>query len=227
MRAAGEPTVAACATSGAVRSLRGAVVATSATLLAVLGHVLAGGLAPAPAALALLLVAAWAVATALGGRRWRLPSLLAVLVGAQVLLHVGLAESSVTGPVGPGTGGMGATGRMAGMGGMAGMGMAGMPGAPTAASGAGHGSWMLLAHMAAALLSALLLRRGEDGLWVLLELLTGGWRVPGDRSAVPVGPRRLRVDGTVLAPPSPSHRSSEPRRGPPDRRPVPAALAHA
>ncbi len=206
MRAAGAVTAAACATSGALRPLRGAAVGISATVLAVTGHVLAGGRPPAPTDLALLLAAAWAVATALGGRRWGLPSLLAVLAGAQVVLHVGLAGATPVGAAGAGR-------AMAGMAGMAGSG------------GAAHGPWMLLAHLAAALLTAVLLRRGEDWLWALLELVTRGRRAPAAPPVVRAG-APLPFDGTVLAPlPSP-YRSSEPRRGPP-RGPAATAPRHA
>ncbi|MGZ4614787.1 MAG: hypothetical protein ACXV4A_04445 [Actinomycetes bacterium] len=120
--------------SGTARWARGATVGSSATGLALAGHLLGGGVTPP--VLPLLVLAALAVASSIGlsGRRWSLPPLLGVLLGAQVSFHVvfdGAAPSHRHAVVGH------------------------------VMTGHTLGWQMVAAHLLATLATALLLRRGE------------------------------------------------------------------
>jgi hypothetical protein len=135
---------------GVLRWIRAAVVGLSATGLALLGHLAAGGTAPPAGQLALVTCGVLVASLALSVRRWTLGPLLAVLLGSQALFHVAF------GGAGHAHGGQHMAGDSA------------MP---------GHsGLLMLIGHGVAALLTALLLRRGEDWLWGLLGLLARAWR---------------------------------------------------
>lgn len=135
------------ATLGVWRVLRGSAVGTIATGLAWAGHVWAGGDRPGPW---LLLTAALGVITAsvaLSRYRWSPVSLLVMLLAVQLLLHRLFDQGAPTATV-----------------------------AHTHPSG--HllvgpdvGGAMTVAHMLAAVATAWLLARGEDWLWLLLELL--------------------------------------------------------
>ena len=58
----------------------------------------------------------------------------------------------------------------------------------------GHsGLLMLVGHTVAALLTALLLRRGEDWLWSLVALVTRAWRVVRAAAEEPVAAARARA----------------------------------
>jgi hypothetical protein len=76
---------------GIGRWLRGGVVGLSATALATAGHALEGARAPAFPVIAALAVLAVLVSVMLSRARWSLPSLLVVLMAAQVLFHLALA----------------------------------------------------------------------------------------------------------------------------------------
>lgn len=145
-----------------------------------------------------LLVAAAMLGTGviLSGRRWRLPTLLAVLVSSQVAFHVAFA---------------GPEHAMPGMGSM-----------PALAATSGTSSWsgpvMIIAHLLAAGLTAVMLRRGEDALWNLLGILS--WVVRGARLALLPTVNRLAAPNRPAA----TGRSRAcaqwfeyvaPRRGPP------------
>ena len=138
---------------GVLRSVRAAVVGLSASGLALLGHLAAGGTAPPPEQLVLAVLAVLVVSLALSARRWTIGPLLAVLLGSQALFHVAFSGAGAAHVHG----------------GQHEMSASGMP---------AH-SWllMLLGHGVAALLTALLLRRGEDWLWGLVALLARAWRV--------------------------------------------------
>lgn len=80
------------------------------------------------------------------------------------------------------------------------------------------GTAMLLAHAAAAVLTALLLAKGEDAVWVLAGLLRPVWPVWPAPLTLPAAPRALAVP---LRPTRPSRRpvlGGVGRRGPPRRR---------
>jgi hypothetical protein len=102
--------------------------------------------------LVVLLALALPVSLGLSGRPWTVGPLLAMLLGAQALLHV-VAEAGAGAHVHGHQ-----MGDAASMGGQT-------PGA------------MAAAHVAAALLTALLLRRGDDWVWHLADLLARAWRV--------------------------------------------------
>ena len=155
------------ASVGVLRWARAAVVGLNATGLALLGHLAAGGTAPPAGQLALVLLAVLAVSLALSVRRWTVGPLLAVLLGSQALFHVAF----------------GGAGHVHG-----GQHVAGGSTIP------GHsGPLMLVAHGVAALLTALVLKRGEDWLWGLLALLARAWRAGRVAADPPVAAARSRV----------------------------------
>ena len=164
-------------TCGSLRWARGSCVGLAATGLAGAGHALAGGLLPGAGHLGTLLAGSVVTAVALSGRRWQLPSLLSVLLGAQVVLHYGFAHGAHH-----------------------------AHGSPAA---------MVSAHVTAALLTSLLLRRGEDWCWSLVDLLTRAWRTV--RLLLPPVPAPRRTGCPTTVTPSVEDRLSAclPRRGPP------------
>jgi hypothetical protein len=154
---------------GVLRSVRAAVVGLSASGLALLGHLAAGGTAPPPGQLVLVVLAVLVVSRALSARRWTIGPLLAVLLGSQALFHVAFSGAGA----GHVHGGLQVAGESA------------MP---------GHsGVLMLVGHGVAALLTALLLRRGEDWLWGLVALLARAWRVVRVAAEEPVAAARSRA----------------------------------
>jgi hypothetical protein len=175
--------------------VRGSVVGLCATALATAGHALEGSPAPALPVIACLAVAAVLVSIALSRVRWGLRSLLVVLVAAQLIFHVALAGLVAAAEI------------LGGPAGISGVGDTGV-------------SWSkLAAHLAAALLTAVVLRRGEDACWRIADILARAARAVG---AVAVG-------APVVAPAARwvlggGNRSSgrylwqiAPRRGPPVR----------
>jgi hypothetical protein len=154
---------------GVLRSVRAAVVGLSASGLALLGHLAAGGTAPPPGQLVFAVLAVLLVSLALSARRWTIGPLLAVLLGSQALFHVAFSGAGATHVHG----------------GQHEMSSPAMPGHP----------WlvMLVWHGVAALLTALLLRRGEDWLRGLVALLTRAWRVVRVAAEEPLGAHRTRA----------------------------------
>jgi hypothetical protein len=149
--------------------VRAAVVGLSASGLALLGHLAAGGTAPPPGQLVLAVLALLVVSLALSARRWTVGPLLAVLLGSQALFHVAFSGA----------------GSAHVHGGQHVMSASAMPGHP----------WllMLVGHGLAALLTALLLRRGEDWLLDLVALLARAWRVACVVAEEPARARRTRA----------------------------------
>ena len=131
--------------TGPLRFVRGAIVGSSAVVLGAGGHVLVSGMTPTTSSLAVATVIAVVVGIAMSGRRWRLPSLLAVLAAAQLSFHVLLGGTPHT--------------------------MPGMHGA-TGSGDPHHPVLMVVGHALAVVVSATLLERGEDWCWQLVELLT-------------------------------------------------------
>jgi len=154
----------------ALRGLRGSVVGLSASGLGIVGHAAAGGMLPSAPTMAAATGSLVLLGIAMSSRSWELPSLLAVLVGAQLALHVVLAGS-----------------------GSHAHGMAGM--SPALAV---PGSLMLTAHLAAAGATALLLRRGERWLLALVDLLRRPLHAA--RLSVVDLPRQARQDARHAAP---------------------------
>ncbi len=110
--------------------------------LSVSGHILAGGALPAPATAATLLGVTAAGSIALSGRRWTVSALVSVLLGVQVVCHLALAGS----PAGH------------------------LANHRHAAHGASAS--MVAAHVLAAVVTAVLLSRGESWCWRLVALLS-------------------------------------------------------
>jgi hypothetical protein len=176
-------------TSGLLRVVRGTAVGTTAMSLAVAGHVVGGGSLP-PATAATLLGLTVAGSIALSGRRWTLSALATVLLGVQLVCHVALAGQAT---------GASLTGH----------------------SHAAHGpsAWMLVAHVLAAAVTALLLRRGESWCWRLVALLRRPARVArlfSPRPVLePVGRLVPAADGAPALLRSLLLADAQPRRGPP------------
>ena len=129
-------------TMPALRGLRGSVVGLSAAGLGIAGHAMAGGVLPGGTQMALVTAGLVLLGIAMSRRPWGLPSLLTVLIGAQVALHVVLAD----------------TAHAHSMAGMSHQGLA-------------AGLLMTFAHLVAATVTALLLRQGERWCQALVELL--------------------------------------------------------
>jgi hypothetical protein len=180
-------------TAGVTRWLRGAAVGLSATALALGGHALGGGGMPPEAPLVACALVTVLGSVALSGRRWTLMPLLGVLLGVQAAFHV--AFGGVTAAANQGH-----------------------PGAHHAAMAAHGAGWgMSAAHVAAGLLTGLLLRHGEDLCWRLVALLSRPLRVvrvlthPAPADLAPhriVGPAVPLARRWMLA-------YVAPRRGPP------------
>jgi hypothetical protein len=128
----------------ALRGLRGSVVGLSAAGLGVLGHTMAGGALPSVSVVALVTAGLVLLGVAMSDRLWGLPSLLSVLLGAQLVLHVVLASSA----------------------------RAEMPAMPGMShQGTVPGLAMTAVHVGAAVVAAALLRRGELWCQSLLHVL--------------------------------------------------------
>jgi hypothetical protein len=126
----------------ALRGLRGSVVGLSAAGLGVAGHAMAGGMLPSGPMLAVATAGLVLLGVAMSARAWGLPSLLTVLVGAQLAFHVAMAGTSHAHA------------------------MAGM-----SHQGTVPGLEMAGAHLLAAVITAVLLLRGERWCEALIELL--------------------------------------------------------
>ena len=126
----------------ALRGLRGSVVGLSASGLGIVGHAAAGGMLPSATVMAVATGCLVLLGIAMSGRTWELPSLLSVLVGAQLVLHVVLA------------------------GGSTGHEMAAMSHELVV-----PGPLMVAAHLGSAGVAALLLRGGERWLLALVDLV--------------------------------------------------------
>ncbi len=178
--------------TGAARWLRGTTVGVAASAVSVGGHVLGAGSAPRLLPLTGLTAGAVLVAVALSGVRWRLAPLMAVLLGAQVVFHVVLAATHVH-PA--------AAGRVADL-----------------SAAGGVSARMPVLHLVAAVVTALLLRRGEDVCWQLTSAVARPARVARLLVANPVA-RQLPPLVVALhhAPSVLAHRLVDvaPRRGPP------------
>jgi hypothetical protein len=160
----------AAAAVGVLPAVRAAVVALSASGLGLLGHLAAGGAAPPAGQLVLAVLAVLVVSRVLSVRRWTVGPLVAVLLGSQALFHIAFSGSAAAGHVHGGQHVAGGTP---------------MP---------GHsGPLMLVGHSVAALLTALLLRRGEDWLESLVALVTRAWRVVRAAAEEPVAAAPARA----------------------------------
>lgn len=176
--------------AGAARWVRGTTVGVVASAVSVGGHVLGAGSAPALLALTGLTSGAVLVAVALSGVRWRLASLLAVLLGAQIVFHVVLAAAHVHPAAGQ---------------------------AAHLSAAGGVSGRMVTLHLVAAAVTAVLLRRGEDVCWQLTSAVARPARVA--RLMVTAVAEQVPRPGVALQPARQalSERlvDAAPRRGPP------------
>jgi hypothetical protein len=124
------------------RAIRGVVVAASGALLAIGGHLLAGGTMPVHPALLVLIGLAAGACTLLSDREWSFRRLLVALAGIEALVHLTMSLDQAS-----------------------------MAAAPLKTTPGPSGWVMLAAHTAAALLAAAGLRRGEAMFWRLVERL--------------------------------------------------------
>lgn len=177
-------------TSGVLRFARGTAVGATAMGLAVTGHAVGGRSLPASSTAVALLALTVAGSVALSGRRWTVSALVTVLLGVQAVCHVAFADH------------------------------------PTAAPVADHHhaahsvtASMLVAHVLAALVTAVLLRRGESWCWRLAALLSRPMHVARVFTArtVPASRDRLvpSADGSLAVLRSLLLADGQPRRGPP------------
>lgn len=181
-----------------VRTLRGAVAASTATVIAAASHTLAGGGAPAAALVGVMAVLAWPVATVAVGRRLSAWRVAAAVLASQLLFHVafaftaGIDTSVVTGHV-----------HHASLAGAAGI-AAVIPDAP-----------MTVGHLIAAALTMAGMYGGERMLRALGRGIRSILRRPAF-SGSPLRPTRALVTGArVLAAASATALSDLSRRGPP------------
>jgi hypothetical protein len=190
--------VAAALSSGAGRWARGGTVGLVAVGVALAGHVAGGASTPEPAALAAVALGAAFIGVALSGRQWTLGPLLSLLLGAQAVLHVMFGPGDPAAPV-----------------------VGGIPHAhhhAAAAATADHAALgMLPAHVLAVLITALLLRRGEQWCWAPARALARPLRIALLAGAPPVPPRSgLPVTGQrPSSPRSLMLAAALPDRGPP------------
>lgn len=189
------------------RALRGLTAACIAVFTAALSHAAAGGGAPGGVGLALALAFSALVCTALAGRTLSLVRLAVSVIASQVMLHALFTVGAA--PAGGGELTMSTMGHhgsvlvIAGSGSAAASAGTGFDAgaALLAAAAAQLCSSMWIAHLVAALVTIVALRRGESALWGLLRL--GGLRFRRLVRSLFVEPRPvLRPDrSTIVAEP--------------------------
>ena len=197
--------------AGPLRVARAGLVATLVLALAALAHRVGGGTLPDPLILAAL--AAFTMAGATFAARFRLTfaRLVAVLGTGQVALHYGLGFSAPAScaPVGGGHAGHAVAGTLATC-------AASTP-VPDGVAHLPHetpaGAWMVLAHVLATLVVALVVAHGERALGLLLTWLAPRTALTDMLPALPVA---HRLPTPVVAP---SRASSGSAGGPSSRGP--------
>jgi hypothetical protein len=142
-------------TVGAWRLLRGGLVGATATTLALGGHCLAAGRPPSWTVLTAATIAIGATSVLLSRSRWTLPRLLALLLAAQAGLHTWFLVQAPAQHAGHAHTGHAHTGHAP---------------EPTSAL-LPDDLEMLAGHIAAAVVTALLLRQGERWLCGVLDVL--------------------------------------------------------
>lgn len=220
-----------------LRLVRGGTAATLATMVALCGHLVGGGAMPSWLGVLLPWWLSVAACTALAGSRFSLPRMSAAVVASQALFH-GLFMAGTPGdpsvhlvdPPGSHLGHAGhLPGSVTGSGGTRALhegAHSGAQGVGLAAEHALHGSHadlrMLLWHLIAALVTALLLHRGESLLMhgsAVVGQLWGFLRRPRAAAAtvVPILPAPARVVPATahLRPAQRAVLSPQLRRGPP------------
>ena len=178
-----------------LRLPRAGAVALTVLTLAAGAHVAAGGQLPALPILAAVAAVVGLSAVLLAGRKMTVPRLAGYLGTSQVVLHLAfsrLADAGTSGPAGQPHHGSTA----------AGWGPAETP-APYEHLAADAGSTMTLLHLAATLLTAILLARGEAALWALaawlkpLQGILGTGTIPPRFRVLPARPRTVPVKAAV------------------------------
>jgi hypothetical protein len=200
-------------TSGALRSLRAALLGAVCVGLALAGHVLGGGRAPSVWALVILAIPMGVASLALTSRRRGLPVIGLTVAGSQLLLHQALMWSAT---------GCAVTGNpQAHLGHAAAapvLDCAAMPGMATTAAAAHFSTLaMLLGHSVAGAVTAMVLAYGESLVWGVWRRIVG--RPPV--AARPVASYGQLVIGdvrSVARPRTPGGLTR--RRGPPALAPV-------
>ena len=192
------------------RTARGWSVALLAGVLSAALHTSAGGSFPAPAVLLLAVLLSGLVSTALIGRAPSLPRLAATVAAGQITFHTVFTVFGSTAGV------VLTTDPHAGHTGHAGHLLLPQTAADHAES-AHTGAGMLLAHLAAGLISALLLTHGERALRAVKRLATSTLRLPPREPAVRPLPRpqSAGIDSTVAIPRTTTVLSLLRYRGPP------------
>ncbi|MBO1766462.1 hypothetical protein [Allobranchiibius sp. GilTou38] len=186
-------------THGWLRSARAAVVAVTALGLAVGAHRVGGGTLPGAARCGWLALITFALCWACTSRRLGRAAIAGLLGGLQLALHVGLM---VLGPP-----------------------MAGPASAPMSMNGhaaAGPspdllhiGGWMLLAHVVATALTAVVLARGEQAVWFVARLVRALLPVAAVRMAPATRTSHVRASRVLAATHAGHVLGGIGRRGPP------------
>lgn len=148
-----------------LRLPRAGAVALTVLTLAGGAHVAAGGQLPAPPILTALAAVVGLSAVLLAGRKMTAPRLVGYLGTSQLALHLAfsrLADAGTSGPTGQPHHGFATTAASS---------VPAQTPAPYEHLAADAGSTMTLLHLAATLLTAILLARGEAALWALAAWL--------------------------------------------------------
>jgi hypothetical protein len=201
---------------GALRLTRVALFALAAVGLAGAAHLI-GGETVSPVAALIAVPAVMVVANLLGSARRGPISLIIAMGFTQIALHIGFMAASLTqachavqAPMAEMAGSAGHTSVVLSC-------RPGMTHGGTALGGLWPSPSMLLAHLGAAALLALLLARGESAVWALAAALGFGFALPATAVAGPVV-RRVPVPARIVVLPRTSvWRRGVRRRGPPAR----------
>ncbi|MGP9694310.1 hypothetical protein ACT3TZ_06780 [Brachybacterium sp. AOP25-B2-12] len=210
-----------------LRAVRGATAATVTSAVALSGHLLGGGTMPSWLGLALPWWLSVAVCTVLAGARFSRPRMIAAVLTGQVLFHslfsLGVASASPIAMTDPPGGHLGHGTHHAVA--VAASAPSGLP-AAAMTDHAGHGgAAMLLGHVLAALITALLLHHGEAVLFRCFGIVLRAARRLRRRAAGP-GPVVLPRTARCAPPPRPTDLrraqravlDPQPHRGPPSLR---------
>jgi hypothetical protein len=194
-----------------LRLFRAVLITVATMCVAAAGHVLGGGALPAPGTVAVLAALLLVPVAWLAARELSFLILLGVLGAGQLLLHDAFTSFSAPSVCLPSLAGQ-----------MSHHGQAMVMGCPAAGPasmplhlGAGSDSPPMLAgHVLALLLTALLLRRGEVALWLLLAWLRPLVQLPQPSVVIPVRRRTLAAGRPFVPAPWRNLRTNS-LRGPP------------
>lgn len=191
------------------RLVRSISATSVAVLFAAMSHVLAGGPAPHLAAIGLTILVTLPVALWLAGKRLSLPRLLTLVLGSQALFHfafvmVGHSAATTHAPlISAHAAHQAASSAL-------------VSSASTVAHDAGVGMW--LAHIAAAIITVVALRFGEQGavtLATFVRAALAGLRASVESAPILVAARPIRVTSSHTVPAQQTYLFGISRRGPP------------